>query len=321
MKITDIISRYLSHKESHEEKSQFTQWYDDSSKNIEIIKELDSLWEVSEQMSDYKSFDTNHAWHQLDNKLETNARKPIISTRLLLGSCVILLAGLLIWNVTDKTSNSYKNKQEQEFKTTDSTLSYALVDDSRFWLNTNSELSKNSDFSSDRNVTLNGQGYFEITRDRKRPFVIDTGLEKVTVLGTTFDLNTYGETFDLKVSEGLVSVDTKKRLIEVGANQRLVKDNGMYTLIDWHETSKAHWRYQNLSFVHARLSDVIATISQTFDIVFELEDGMDLTNCMINTKFSDESFSDILAELEVIVNLKVDQVSSKSYKITHLHCQ
>ncbi len=320
MKITDIIAQYLLSKEGQQERNQLAEWHDDTSKNIEIVKELDSVWEATEDFSDYETFDTNAAWSALDSKISEEPKQPLISTKLLAAACVVLLAGLVTWNLIDN-HNTSGDKALPNHTTDDSSMSFALEDESRIWLNSNSEFVQVSDFTETRSVSLEGHGYFEIAKDKKRPFTIDTDMGTIKVLGTAFDLNCDPNTFDLKVTEGKVAFTNKKRTYEISANQRLVMDNGVYVMIDWYDHHEADWRFENLSFDNTPLSEVLTTLSTTFQVTFDNSDNLDLTNCLINTKFNDESITDILSELEIIVNLKVKKLSDTTYEISSLKCQ
>lgn len=73
------------------------------------------------------------------------------------------------------------------------TYSVVLPDKSRVWLNAASSLtySASSIKTGKRMVKLHGEGYFEIAKDRARPFIVETEQQKVEVLGTHFNINSY----------------------------------------------------------------------------------------------------------------------------------
>lgn len=320
MKLTDIIAQYLLSKEDNQERNQLTEWHDDTSKNIDIIKDLDTVWETSQEMDDYADFDTNSAWSALDTQItEESDNTAGRITKILIGLAIVAL-GYFTWSyLSNQEPDAGEIKQFHQSEA--DVMSFAMQDASQIWLNTQSSLKQSSDFKITRDVTLEGQGYFQIAKDRNRPFIINTGNEVITVLGTAFDLNTYDNVFDLKVTEGRVAVDTKKRIIEVSANHRLTKKDGVYALTDWYEHSEVDWRFENLAFDNAPLEEVLATLSQTFQVSFENPDQVDLSNCLINTKFIDESITDILYELEIIINLQVETLSDNSYQISSLQCK
>jgi ferric-dicitrate binding protein FerR (iron transport regulator) len=73
------------------------------------------------------------------------------------------------------------------------TYSFVLADGSRVWLNADSKLYFPQRFHSEgtRNVTLEGEAYFEIQHDEAHPFIVKTANQSVRVLGTHFDIKAY----------------------------------------------------------------------------------------------------------------------------------
>lgn len=64
--------------------------------------------------------------------------------------------------------------------------------ESRVWLNADSKLKYPVTFGSDkREVELEGEGYFEVTRDETRPFRVVVEKQTVEVLGTEFNVDAY----------------------------------------------------------------------------------------------------------------------------------
>lgn len=69
-----------------------------------------------------------------------------------------------------------------------------LSDGTKVWLNADSKIKYPVSFGQDkREVSLRGEGYFEVAKDSTRPFIVSTDKMDVRVLGTTFDVNTYEE--------------------------------------------------------------------------------------------------------------------------------
>ncbi|MEL1263037.1 FecR family protein [Pseudoxanthomonas putridarboris] len=82
----------------------------------------------------------------------------------------------------------------------------ALADGSTMWLNTGSAADIQIDAAA-RHVTLaRGEAYFDVTRDARRPFVINAGPGQIKVLGTAFGVYRDGDDTVVTVQRGRVEV-------------------------------------------------------------------------------------------------------------------
>ena len=86
-----------------------------------------------------------------------------------------------------------------------------LVDGSKLELNTNTELIAEVSEKIRRVNLVRGEVYFDIAHDEGRPFIVDVGDKKVTVLGTKFTVTRYGDEVEVLVAEGKVKVDEVNR--------------------------------------------------------------------------------------------------------------
>jgi ferric-dicitrate binding protein FerR (iron transport regulator) len=70
-----------------------------------------------------------------------------------------------------------------------------LPDGTRVWLNAASSLKFPTSFANlkERRVELVGEGYFEVSHNKKLPFIVKTEKQEVLVLGTHFNINSYSD--------------------------------------------------------------------------------------------------------------------------------
>ena len=118
-----------------------------------------------------------------------------------------------------------------------------LPDSTTVHLNSGSRLSYNNDFGKgNRQVWLNGEAFFEVTKDAAHPFLVNTDRITVKVLGTVFNVKAYNTKEDIEttVVEGKVEVSLKegaeKKVILLPSekislkNNRIIKDDATATL-------------------------------------------------------------------------------------------
>lgn len=95
-----------------------------------------------------------------------------------------------------------------------------LSDGTKVWLNAGSELRYPMAFSgSERRVFLKGEGYFEVAKDRQKPFHVAMERAEVTVLGTAFNISAYPE--EKEILTTLVNGSVRFHSAEENANVTL----------------------------------------------------------------------------------------------------
>lgn len=120
-----------------------------------------------------------------------------------------------------------------------------LPDKSKVWLNSASSLTYTTALLKKgvRRVKLTGEGYFEISKDKDHPFIVETAHEQVEVMGTHFNVNAYtdevGTSTTLLEGSVKVSFGNKNQVLKPGFCAT-VKDNGIIitkaiieNTIDW----------------------------------------------------------------------------------------
>lgn len=173
-----------------------------------------------------------------------------------------------------------------------------LPDGTVAWLNSDTRLSYASDYSaSKRNVTLEGEAYFEVASDPEHPFVVNVGgTLDVAALGTKFNVKAYPgeETIVATLSEGRVLVRTRSSDLELrpGENAFYSRRNG--SLKKSVARDPAHlipWRENQLLLDGVSLRDLGAVIERMYNVnvIFADEDiqdytytGLILNNSMLN---------------------------------------
>lgn len=86
-----------------------------------------------------------------------------------------------------------------------------LPDGSKVWLNAASSIRFPTTFANNksREVELKGEAYFEVAKDKTRPFIVKSGIQEITVLGTVFNISAYSDEGTIKTTllEGSVKVN------------------------------------------------------------------------------------------------------------------
>jgi len=155
-----------------------------------------------------------------------------------------------------------------------------LPDGSKVWLNAESSLKFPASFKSlaNRRVELKGEAYFEVSKDRKRPFIVSTNGQNVEVLGTHFDVSSYADedatrTTLLEGSVRVSAISVNQTTVEavLKPNQQSVLRKGSQTLQlgTVNPESVVAWKNGLFQFDNADVKTVMRQLSRWYDIDVE----------------------------------------------------
>lgn len=199
------------------------------------------------------------------------------------------------------------------------TSKVVLPDSSVVWLNAGSRLSY-SDFSgsSVRQVSLRGEGYFEVRHMDTKPFVVSTQRLRVKVLGTKFNVNAYAPSTDVVLLSGSVSVkaknkDASSRILLPGEQYQLSAD-GKVSVNSVKADDFASWKSGKLTINGMTLNDFAKKLENYYGVPVSVSPDMEHLVYSgvvdLNSKI-DIAFSDLSKVLPIKVRHE-----NKTYMIT-----
>lgn len=154
-----------------------------------------------------------------------------------------------------------------------------LPDGTRVWLNAASSITYPLRFADDkRTVSVTGEAYFEVEKlSSGKPFIVNSPLQKITVLGTHFNVNTYegnGGTITTLI-EGKVSVgglySTEQKILHPG-QQSVVKNDQEVKVQDAGDLDQVlAWHKGYFYFTNTRFSEIMKQLSRWYDIDIQYE--------------------------------------------------
>lgn len=182
-----------------------------------------------------------------------------------------------------------------------------LPDGSMVTLNRHSKLSYPETFGKERIVKLNGEAYFEVSKNPEKPFRVETNGVTVSVLGTHFNVNAYSadSLIETTLLEGSVAVsdNTDGEQVILKPNETAVyrKATGMLSMhVEADAEEEISWRQGVLTFNDTSMGEIARQLSHHFNVSIRIE-GEQLRNYKLNARFKqDETLEEILDMLAPI---------------------
>lgn len=150
--------------------------------------------------------------------------------------------------------------------------SLVLSDGTKVFLNADSELKYPVEFSDGKRIVdLKGEAYFEVHKDSLRPFIVRMNGAKVTVLGTSFNVNTYGDDGQIYTTlvNGSVRVSSMKNkqeeILKPGMQSVMNVQSGLLTVRKVDVEPYVAWREGRFVFRAMTLDLIMRQLQRWYD--------------------------------------------------------
>ena len=251
---------------------------------------------------------TDAAWSKLHNRLESEGllevksernmiRAFANSTALRVAAALVILIGatlyLTVFNKGSQTLLSLHNSEES------STVATTLEDGSTVFLAKNTTLSYPKHFDkSRREVRMEGNAYFEISKNPAKPFIVETELITIEVLGTSFNVTVSDTPMpSIAVNTGKVSVTLKSngQRVTLLAGESAVVSSGSLKSIPTEDFEQFRLYMNRIHFKDEKLSDVVRIINKNSPGLY-IELAPEIEERLITATFTGNS-PDTMAQL------------------------
>lgn len=183
--------------------------------------------------------------------------------------------GLLVYSATGKPASPSAIDYNTIETPNGGQYQVNLPDGTKVWLNAASSLKYPVRFAANqRTVELNGEGYFEVAKDKLRPFKVITNKQSIEVLGTHFNVNSYADEQYVKTTllEGSVKItlqnlykNSQKDLILKPGEQSSIGDR-VAEIKQVDVDNAIAWKNGNFIFDGENLQSIMRKISKWYDV-------------------------------------------------------
>jgi ferric-dicitrate binding protein FerR (iron transport regulator) len=252
-------------------------------------------------------------------------------------------AAILLIAITGSTllfireEHTYANYSEKAFSNNNNQIYIAvkgkrsviaLEDGTRVWLNSDSRIAYNKDFGkgNTREVFLDGEAFFDVTEDKKRPFVVNTTALSVKVLGTAFNVRSFKDDATIKATlvRGKIALSTgaDQEDILLLPNQQAVylKDSKQVILENKIEAQDyTSWKSGKLYFKDETFQTIKQDLERWYDVEINVE-SKEAMNCRFSAKIDNMGLVEVM-ELFKTSNPSFDyHIEGRKVSITGNFC-
>lgn len=271
----DIITRFITGQCSEEELQVISRWMKEYPEQKDDLFGMERMY-LHMQAENMSQIKVEKALQRVRGRIsqeEQSLNRPLgllSFRRYAAAAVVVLVAGLtLFW-----LGRQFRLQSEELImvQASDSVArKVVLPDGSVVWLNKRSSLSYPAAFAaSQRKVNLVGEAFFEVSKDKDHPFVVESKAMSVKVLGTKFNFSndSVAHCSEVTLVEGAVEVSSNQSagqlVLSPGQKARLDYQTGHMTVHEVENKNYGTWRYEVIGFEQA----TIRTIAKKLEAIY-----------------------------------------------------
>ncbi|WP_281513021.1 FecR domain-containing protein [Bacteroides acidifaciens] len=281
----DIINKYLTGQCSEEELVEVNAWMKESEENARQLFRMEEIYHLGKfnQYADRQQM--ARAEKQLYKKLDEEKRKQnkILRMHRWMKYAAMIAVILVIGGGSGYWLYQNGNNQHMMVAVANEGIVKEIIlpDGTKVWLNNSATLKYPREFSEKaRNVYLDGEAYFEVTKNRHKPFTVQSDAMRVRVLGTTFNFkcDKNYRIAEATLIEGEIEVKGNKEegqiILAPGQRAELNKNNGRLTVKQVDAKMDAVWHDNLIPFQKADIFTISKALERFYDIKIILSPDM-----------------------------------------------
>ena len=273
----ELLYRFFNKETTLEEEKKIRLWIEESDENRQEFFRERKLFDAILLHGDlaYKKVRTRFyiPWRRIAAALSGVAAIVLLT--------IYVTTYFLQQSFRDETMNTVIVPQGQR-------VSLTLADGTKVWLNAKTKMEYPQSFKAfdERIVKVDGEAYFEVSKNKNRPFIVKTSKGDIEVMGTKFYVSAYATTdiFETSLIEGRVKVHTAYEDMTLYPRDKAVLQNGILTRKHIDDMDIYRWRDGLYCFKNLSFEDVLKQFEIYYDVSF-VKENPQMANPKLNGKF------------------------------------
>ncbi len=257
----DLLHRFFEGKTTVKEEKQIREWLEISDENLTVFNDERLLY-------DTLLFSSKEIPKEKKRFFAFSRRMVSVAAVVLL----ILVSSLyLLSTKNDNDTEQYNTLLVPAGQR----INLLLSDGTNVWLNANTSFRYPTRFlKKNRTVYLDGEAYFDVSENKKKPFIVKTGQGDIQVTGTSFNVDAYSRfnTFETSLFEGSVDIYRNEvKLASMNPNEKSKLENNQLSISKITDTDAYLWRKGFIAFNDKRLEDIVLSLEKYFDVTIQID--------------------------------------------------
>jgi transmembrane sensor len=313
---TELATRYLAGEATPEEIQILSGWVNTDPVKKELFHEFHRTWIALQGERVERNVNADTEWENFLGRLPRpsvirmrgHSATPVYLSRRFLRVAAILLALLVpAWFLIQMMRSPHMEEVVASTGVTD----VILPDGSTVTLYKGSSLSYPKKFAGhSREVTMKGEGCFDVKHEPSRPFVVISGDVRVKVLGTSFYMNSKSDSDQVVVilQSGKVSAyygnDPNRQVtLAPGEKAELSREgHSIVKSVNGDPTFMA-WKTRRIVFSNTTLSEIVRVLDKVYQARITLA-SPSLSSCTLSATFDQQTLPQVLSVMEATLGIK-----------------
>lgn len=298
---------------------EIREWLDDSDDNKKIYQDLLNIWQVTGTFPDRFFPDKPKAWQNIREQIHAQKSKYFLYRKIAQTAAAVIVILLSVWTGTEL--DSWKQPSYTEvISPAGQKTRIILPDSSTVLLNGGSQIRYNQHFNEhNRSIELQGEGYFDVRKNRLKQFIVHTSELDIKVFGTSFNVKAYenDQTVEVGLKSGQIGIDrNEKEIVQLSPGQvATFHKNEKKLNVEGRDINLVSaWTRDEMIFEENSLAEIAKYMERWYGIDIKLAPEL-FDGELLTFKVKTESLKELLELINLLKPIKY-QIEGKQVFIT-----
>ena len=313
-----LIIEYFEKTISDDGLTFLQEWIELSPEHLDQFIETIQILEASKSYFKHENHE-EESWQKIQSKLSLpkENRKSIFKIKgyMYAAACTMICVFSFLF-YKQQTKKSFPIDYAEVSNPDGQHSKVVLPDSSIVYLGGGSKIKYNKKFlGAKRSITLEGEAFFEVVHQAKRPFVVKSGTIETVVLGTSFNVKAFTaeNKIAITVKTGKVGVLSagagKHEFVKFLLPNEQIEINtisGLYTFSKTDASAIGAWKDNHFVFYNTSLREIASSLGHHYGVKIEFTDP-ELGNSKLTAKFNNISIEEVMDNIVILSGVAYTQ--------------